>query len=551
MNYIGTRAARAMTIDGSEIISLARTTAPLTMTIWRVWLPVFIVLGSWGYYLAYFNYGLTMNDEGFLLENAMRVLVGQLPLHDFYGYPPLRYFYLSGWFELFGQSLLIERMALLFIRVLTPLLMFLLARRILSIKAALVPTVMVALVAGPWEKTFDTFLPILNAFLLVRYFSRPTWQRSIVSGIAIGLAVFIKQDLGVAMFIVETLVLWVFSDGKGELDVRRIFSVTFDRVRRIGIYFGAVAVGLAPVLVVYTSAGVLANLLTGLLTPVSVEQTFASSFFQPLMQFSLQHPRAALEAFLVYLSLVILVSFPIVLLLRWRREGVGSPVLASIWLVACVAYPITFLIPYFSRLTQTGPLCYLLGTIEAVWFIQWAATKFDRRTNWARLAPTVLTVFLLLIPLAFIAFALADNNMYIGSIAIRLNRTTRLQNSIAPIFDSPPAANATDEMTEYVVRHTASGQYIFASFDHGFYFLTQRQNPTGVYFLPQWLAERPASQEQFLQDLAKNPPQVLIRRTDELEHPNLDSQWWDIYVTEHYALKFQNAQYVLYEPMEK
>jgi hypothetical protein len=40
------------------------------------YLPIWIAVASLLYYLTYFNYGLTMNDEGFLIECVMRILGG-------------------------------------------------------------------------------------------------------------------------------------------------------------------------------------------------------------------------------------------------------------------------------------------------------------------------------------------------------------------------------------------------------------------------------------------------------------------------------------------
>src|ERR1700735_195041 len=50
-------------------------------------------------------------DEGLVLTAAMRVAAGQIPHRDFYAnYGPAQFYLLAGLFDLFGETLLIERL---------------------------------------------------------------------------------------------------------------------------------------------------------------------------------------------------------------------------------------------------------------------------------------------------------------------------------------------------------------------------------------------------------------------------------------------------------
>jgi hypothetical protein len=64
--------------------------------------PLLIVIIGFCYYISYFNYGISLRDEGSLVYGAERVLEGQLPMSDFISYTPGSYFLLALLFKLFG-----------------------------------------------------------------------------------------------------------------------------------------------------------------------------------------------------------------------------------------------------------------------------------------------------------------------------------------------------------------------------------------------------------------------------------------------------------------
>ena len=81
-------------------------------------ISLLIVLVSLIYYLSYYKSFKIDVDEGLLINGAMRVLSGQLPLKDFHQYMPGRFYLLGLWFLIFGKSVMVER--LLFVLIHTP-----------------------------------------------------------------------------------------------------------------------------------------------------------------------------------------------------------------------------------------------------------------------------------------------------------------------------------------------------------------------------------------------------------------------------------------------
>lgn len=56
------------------------------------------------YYLLYYKYFKIDVDEGLLINGAMRVLSGELPLKDFHQYTLGRYYLLAAWFLFFWKK---------------------------------------------------------------------------------------------------------------------------------------------------------------------------------------------------------------------------------------------------------------------------------------------------------------------------------------------------------------------------------------------------------------------------------------------------------------
>jgi hypothetical protein len=481
----------------------------------------------------------------------MRVLEGQLPLRDFYGYPPLRYWYLGGWFQLLGASVLVERIALLILGVLATLLMFLIARRTVPSWLALVPTAMVMVAPSQWIKMTDTLMPFLTLWLLLRYLDRPTTPRLVACGFVLGVMAMVRHDLALAIVLVHSLILWVFDDIRATPLDRGILKPTQRRLGRLGIYWLAVGLGLAPFVLVYGSVGALPDLIGGLFASVSIEATYGLTFFNPLFEIDPSRPLATVSTLLVYVSFLTLILFPIGLWIRWRQDGKVSPELAAVWLTAWAAYPVTFLRPVFTRITQTAQLTYLLGTIEAAWLIdRYRRSKNSqslavRRTSLAGLACIAA------VPLAFFAIVMLNNNIFLGSVAIRIGRPLKWEYPQAPIYESAENTGPVREVTDYIVSTTRESDRIFAAYDHGFYFLSRRPNATGHYFIPSYLSSHPGLREEFLSDLENAPARVIVRRAQELAESSENPTWWHDYIAANYVLAFQNEAYVVYERVSK
>jgi hypothetical protein len=150
-----------------------------------------IFLAGFVYYLSYYKYLPLTGDEGHLVNGALRVLDGQLPLKDFYQtYAPGRYWVLAFLFRIFGPSLSLERLLWVIVHALANVLMYLAARRSMPARFAAIPLIVMMMIPGIWNKTLCNFLLLANVLAVYRYVERFDRRSLALCGAAAGFTVW-------------------------------------------------------------------------------------------------------------------------------------------------------------------------------------------------------------------------------------------------------------------------------------------------------------------------------------------------------------------------
>jgi len=157
---------------------------------------ILIVIFSGIYFSAFYDVGINVVDEGYLLSPTLRVMQGDIPHKDFvHFYPPGR-FYLAGFlFSLFGKNILVIR--ILFVVVITGsgLLSYFIMKRLTPLWIAVVPSVLIITAPGPLHKSMFTFFTLLLLYLFVRL-TPPVPKRAwFFFGLACGAAFYFRQDI--------------------------------------------------------------------------------------------------------------------------------------------------------------------------------------------------------------------------------------------------------------------------------------------------------------------------------------------------------------------
>ena len=131
-----------------------------------LWISILIGVFSVIYYLAYYKYFKIDVDEGLLINGAMRVLSGELPLKDFHQYTMGRFYLLASWFLIFGKSIAMERLLFVFLHTLKNILAYNIARKLMPLPFCLIPSMLLMLIPGFWTKAFVNLILLVNIFFV-------------------------------------------------------------------------------------------------------------------------------------------------------------------------------------------------------------------------------------------------------------------------------------------------------------------------------------------------------------------------------------------------
>jgi hypothetical protein len=191
------------------------------------WYVVFVIIAL-AYYLLYFNYGIDLDDEGFVIGGASAIAFGNFPLADFLSYPPWMYFSLAGFFQLFGETLRVEHIFLMLHLLVGIVCLLWLSRKVLPPLPALIPVLFYLVAPGSWYRVFFVSAIILVTVALFYFNDRPSPRRALVLGFAIGFAAINRVEVAAVSVVVVVVVLatLAFCD----LRVRQTLGVIVSRL---------------------------------------------------------------------------------------------------------------------------------------------------------------------------------------------------------------------------------------------------------------------------------------------------------------------------------
>lgn len=181
--------------------------------VWRRlprWIPVDIVTlgglfaGSFLYSLQFYDRGLNLLDEGFILQHSKRIFDGQIPYKDFFTLTSPGAFYTQALLmKAFGLQVIVGRWAMVILASTTAAVLYLMARRLVNPIFALVPGVLFVTrslsppLIFPSYSWYALACVLLFCVMLDRYVisGRRGWLYA--AGFTLGAAAFYKQNYAV------------------------------------------------------------------------------------------------------------------------------------------------------------------------------------------------------------------------------------------------------------------------------------------------------------------------------------------------------------------
>jgi hypothetical protein len=479
-----------------------------------------LVLAGLRYMLLYFNRGTNLLDEGSQVAEANRILHGDLIYRDFITVVTPGSYYTVAWlFRAFGVELLVLRWAIVVLAIGILLATMAVARHLVSwpfaAASALLAIVWGWFLVAPNLYSWQAMFFALTGLLCYLRYARTSLLRWLFcAGIATGAAILVKQNTGVYAAVALFLTLWlsqVFEQNRGQGWSHRVRASLF--------LTAGICTAVVPVVVLLILAGAGSSLYEnwfyypqaiypkalGLpyppfypLSPLPHLQTL-SDVIPALLAGRIPEP-GVYEVWIKIVLYLPLLVYPFaavalgVLIVRWyqtRNMGIAREGHALLAVALFGAF--TFLQAWpRSDLSHVlfgmQPAFILLGYLS---FCSWRGLAYVlarlRTTIAQRASPPIRSsqVVLLLVDVIVMAVTLLPQaallrNGYKRTDFEYVNYNVPLQTERARgILTTPDEAQRIEQVTAYITTHTSPREPIFVvPWAAGFYFLTDRPNPT-------------------------------------------------------------------------
>ena len=480
------------------------------------------------YWLWYFDRSTNLLDEGSTAAQALRILNGDVIYRDFFTVvTPGSYYTVASLFQIFGEQLMVLRWAALVTGLAIALVTLAIGRQIawwpFAAAAALMTIVWGWFLITPNFYSLQAALFALIAlFLHLRDVVEPRTRWVVLAGVLTGLTALVKQNVGAYVAVGLLLSMWASRAFEPALHCR-------GRLRRSALFAAGIAIPVVPTLfyLVVSGAGPYLYESWVYYPLMKYPDRFALPFpaFYPLLpEHSVMTLRDALPALLFraipepavfdlwvkfVLYLPVLVYPMIVARLVWlayqvHRRGRTGLAREGRALLAIAIAGALLLLQTWPRADLTHLLFGIQPTFVLFAYLTYCAWRAMCLVPGPRVAVSAVMLLVTLVPHALLLW-----NGYRRTDWEYANYVAPLRSDRARgIRAVPIEAQRIDAVTRYVAEHTSPDESIFVvPWAAGFYFLTDRANPTRTDFM---LFEDPEAYPCLIARLEQQPPKYVI-----------------------------------------
>ena len=473
-------------------------------------------------------------DEGIILTDAMRVAAGEVPHRDFYAiYGPGQFYVLAGLFDLFGQTVLVERLYDIAVKGGIVCFVYLIATRLMRPPYAALATAFcmlwIAAAQFPVYPIWPSLLLIFASIWTVLPLFRGSYSavRLFCAGLCASGIMLFRYDMGLLALIILSAAFVLFS-----LVEPQPFG---SRARRLAAmlapFWSAAGILLIVLVSVYVRYGISNDFIFQIITYPALH--YAEMRGLPFPMVSLRH----LHDMIIYMPPLVIIAFLFLMITQfkeWNSSKGGHP---EVWIssvIACFAAGL-----YFKGVVRVSIIHMMSSIIPSFIVLGYVVDRLMSRqrmlTRRAFAVPVVAAVIFTLVP-ARDARGIARANL---SDVIKITQAI-VSKGNAPGRDErcnaehelPRARCFTVSIPEfetvrYVVSHSAPDQPIFVAngvndkifVDNvALYFLAGRQPATKWSQFDPGLQNSEPIQAGMIAELERNQPPLVI----------LDAEWDDI-----------------------
>jgi hypothetical protein len=499
-------------------------------------------------------------DEGLILTGAMQVAAGHIPHRDFYAvYGPGQFYALAALFDVFSQTLLVERLYDAAVKAGIVCLVYVVSFRLMGrVFATVVAGFCLLLVSQIgysvypiWPCLFFSLLAVLPLFAIFE--GHYSTLRPFSSGLCAGAVVLFRYDMGILAVLALSfaLALYGFANASGRLGgvVGRMAALL------LPLWCGAALV-IVPLLTAYLVNGVMSDFIFQIFRFPATHYVHTRSLpFPPIWRSG---------SSIVYFTPLTIIPYIALMLVEYRHGDILKSAGATKWIAFVIAVFAAGL--YFKGFVRVSPIHMGPSIIFSLILLGFTA----RRVLIGRqLAMRPALVVLVLAPVVCAAAY--------GFYAIRMTRSVALanlsesarlarrsmqrtaSNSTGPCDPQQTAldraqcfivTDAERQAVQFVMSNSTPGQPIFVANgtndktfanNNAFYFLTGRQPASKWSLFDVGLQSSEAFQDIIVEELQQKRPPIIVIDTefDGVEEPNDSAKHsgvniLDDYIHQHY-----------------
>ncbi len=445
--------------------------------------------------------GFVAHDEGWILNPATRLLHGEAVYRDFHFiYTPGTLFFTTGLYALFGESVIIARLAAVAIAFLTLLIVYSLVKRATGRATAGIRAASLSLAWGPmhinflWPVMFAVPACTAACLLILKAGQGRKSKYFLFTGMAVSLAFLSKQNFGAAMILSLSLYFLLYPP------IRKI--------QYVAACISGFLLALFPVLLYFLFTGTLRDFAADMYY-FMIEKTI----FMRLQDTPFFYPAPLLKMLiknLLYLTPFIISGFSFYIAYKYTKKLLILPLFSGFFYLFGIR-PTTDYIHLLPLLAVTGIPLSLLVTQKKL-----------------PLLKAISIIFALFLLVSGLYDALL-RNYYRWDTPI-LNHTVQVENPKLGILMTQNAATTLSLLTTVVNKYSDKDDFVFFyAYTPLYYMLLERRNPTRFDFFPP-LNEK--DQREIVIDLQNKAVQLIVT-----EHPlKNDDSTIAAFIKKHYSL---------------
>lgn len=468
------------------------------------------------YYSIYLKYGISLSDEGYIINGVLRVMQGKLCGKDFHAYAPGRYYLIALFFKLFGTNLIIERIVFMIFLSFNTILIFFVARKIMPELVALIPALITMIIPGPWHKAMDIYFFLMSLLTLIKYANYRNLKNLFILGFISGLTLFFRTYLGLfLLFTTPIYIAYINFNLDKSLNKAIKHSILFITIMFCTLLPFALYLiyksSFLPTLQFYFF-----EYLDILKYPINI---YTSKF--PALINLINYPSSfELIIFLYVFCIVYLVSC-FALIIKYKHNNYSGEfytlLLICFWGIFyfCQVYEE----PDISHLLQAGPLTYMLFAYLLYNSGYFLLKKMPFHSLLVKSLAKYLLFIMSFILIIFYIIEIMNKkgsiSYYTGSIIIRYSKTVLIKSDKAHVYVQSSLGNDVNRVIEFFNSNsTPKDGLLCLPYLPMFNFLTNMENPTGLDIWFPFTVRGKQEQQKLIKDIATNIHFILFNKPD-------------------------------------